>query len=228
MQRLGLFIGAAVLALAAPLRAQTADAVHIATYLEVGSASTREAVALATQYEQASRSDAGNVGVTALQEIGRPERFVVIETWTDQASFADHEKAAHTLDFREKLSAIHRSPYDQRVNRGFAVDSLPQTAGRSAIFVVTHVDVPGARREEAEALLKPLFAASRIAPGRVRYDIYQQLEPRMNHFTLFAVWDSRRALDAYGGTAHSRRFREALAPMLGALYDERLYHRMRP
>jgi quinol monooxygenase YgiN len=218
-----MLVGTAALLMTTPIRAQTADAVHVATYLEVRSASTSEAVALTAEYERATRADAGNIEVTALQEIGRPDRFVMMETWNDQASFADHEKAPHTLAFRQKLSALYRSPYDQRVNRGFAVDPSPRTAGPKAIFVVTHVDVPGARRQDAEAILRPLSEATRTDPGRVRYDVYQQMEPRMNHFTLLAVWDSQSALDAYGNTAHRLRFREALAPMLGALYDERLY-----
>jgi len=37
------------------------------------------------------------------------------------------------------------------------------------------------------------------------------------------VWKSRAALEAHEGAAHRARFRDTLAPMLGALYDERLY-----
>jgi quinol monooxygenase YgiN len=114
------------------------------------------------------------------------------------------------------------------VTHGFAIDPQPRAAGPNALYVATHVDVPGARREEAEALLKRLFEPSRIDPGHVRYDIYQQNEPRTNHFTIFAAWDNQRAFDAYGGTPHWLQFREALAPMLGALYDERLYRKIRP
>ena len=231
LQRRALLVAATVLLMTTSLRGQTADAldaVYVATYLDVRSMSTSEGAALATQYEHATRSDAGNVAVKALQEIGRSNRFVIVETWRDPAAFADHERAAHTLQFREKLRAIHRSPYDQRVNHGFAVDPLPQTSGSKAIYVVTHVDVPGARRQEAEILLKQLFEPSHVDPSHVRYDIYQQNEPRTNHFTILAVWNSRRAFDAYGGTPHWLQFREALAPMLGALYDERLYQTIRP
>jgi quinol monooxygenase YgiN len=46
---------------------------------------------------------------------------------------------------------------------------------------------------------------------------------RPNHFTVVEVWRDRAAFDAHGMAAHTRRFREQLAPMSGALYDERLY-----
>jgi len=223
MRRWGMLGAIAVILMAASHSEAAADAVYVATYLDVRSASTGEGAALAARYERATRSDAGNIGVEALQEIGRANRFVIIESWKDPAAFADHERAAHTLEFRGQLAAIHRSPYDQRVNHGFAVDPVPQAAGPKAIYVVTHVDVPGARREEAEALLKQLSPPSRNDAGHVRYDVYQQNEPRTNHFTLVAVWNDRRAMDAHGSTRHWLQFREALAPMLGALYDERLY-----
>ena len=214
---------AVLLTAVALLPAQSAEPVYVATYLEVRPATERQGAALAAQYTSATRAQAGNLRVEALQEIGRTNRLVILETWMDQAALAAHQKAAHTTEFRDRLRAVHRIPYDQRIHRGFAVDPMPAAAGRGTVHVVTHVDVPGARREEAEALLKRLFESSLKDTGHVRYDVHQQLEPRTNHFTVVAAWDSRRALDAYGGTAHWLQFREALGPMLGALYDERLY-----
>jgi quinol monooxygenase YgiN len=209
--------------LTTPLLAQTADAVYVATYLEARSASSEACAALAAQYVHATHADAGNVAVEALQDVGRPNRFVIVETWRDSASFAAHDKMSHTLEFRERLRLIHRSPYDQRVGRGFAVDPMPSAAGPKAVYVVTHVDVPGGQREPAEKLLRQLFESSRMNPGHVRYDIYQQDEPHTNHFTIFAVWQDRRAFETYGDSRDWREFREALAPLLGAPYDERLY-----
>jgi quinol monooxygenase YgiN len=213
---------------AAPLAAQTADGVYVATYFDVQPASVRQGAALVAEYARASRMDSGSTSVEAFQEIGRTHRFVVIEAWATSAAFTAHEQAPHTTDFRNRLKAIHRSPYDQRVNHGFAVDASRAAAGGDAVAVVTHVDVPGPRREEAEALLKRLAEPSRADAGHVRYDVYQQNDPRTNHFTVFAIWSSRAALDAYGATSHWLQFREALGPMLGALYDERLYTALRP
>jgi quinol monooxygenase YgiN len=46
---------------------------------------------------------------------------------------------------------------------------------------------------------------------------------RPNHFTVVEAWKDRNAFDAHGMAAHTRQFRDRLAPMSGALYDERLY-----
>jgi quinol monooxygenase YgiN len=213
---------------AAVLRAQGGEALYVAAYLEVRPASARQGAMLAAQYAGATRAAAGNLRIDALQEIGRNDRFVIVEAWKDQVSFEGHQKAAPTVRFREQLKSIQRGPYDQRLHRGFTVDPMPSAAGRNTIYVATHVDVPGARRLEAEALLKRLFEASLADTGRVRYDVYQQLDPRTNHFTMFAAWNSRAAFAAYGDTPHWLQYREALGPMLGALYDERLYQSVRP
>jgi polar amino acid transport system substrate-binding protein len=204
-----------------------ASMMRTVTYLDVRPASTAAALALAAQYERDTRADAGNMGVDAYQEIGRANRFVIVASWWDQAALADHEKTAHTLDFRQRLKAIQGAPYDQRVNRGFAIDPQPVPAGTGAVYVVTHVDVPGAFREQGEALLKTLSTASRASVGHVRYDVLQQVDPRMNHFSVVAVWSNRAAFDASGSTSHALAFREALAPLLGALYDERIYQPIR-
>jgi quinol monooxygenase YgiN len=200
-----------------------AAAVHVATYLEALPAARRDGAALIAQYARAAATDAGNLGVQALQESARADRFVIIESWRDQAAYGSHESADYTQAFREQFKAVQRAPIDARINRSFAVDALPRTAGPRAISVVTHVDVPGARREEAEALLLRLYAAIRKDPGNVRYDIYQQLEPRTNHFTVYAVWETQRDFEVSGSTPHGLQFRAALGPLLGALYDERIY-----
>jgi quinol monooxygenase YgiN len=212
---------------ASALIAQAPSGVYVATYLEVQPASARQGAELATRYANAARMQPGNVRVQALQELGQTNRFIIIEAWQDQPSFAAQSKAAHTIEFQDRLKPIQRSPYDQRLHRGFAIDPMPLDGGRNAVYVVTHVDVPGARREEAETLLRRLQQPSLKDTGRFRYDVYQQVEPRTNHFKVFAAWSSRGSFDAYGGTTHWLQFREALAPMLGALYDERLYQAIR-
>lgn len=201
---------------------------YVATYLDVKSASINAGAALSRQYVRATRAEAGNVSVNAFQEVGRPNRFVIIETWTDSAAFADHEKAAHVMGFRQKLTIINRSPYDQRVTHGFAVDPAPALAGPNAVYVVTHVDVPGAQREEAERVLKQLFESSHAGPGHVRFDIYQQDDPRTNHFTMFVAWSNRRAFEDYADSSQWLQFTQALAPLLGAPFDERLYRLLGP
>ena len=102
------------------------------------------------------------------------------------------------------------------------IDPRPAVTPRESVSVVTHVDVPPQRKDETEVLLKGLAEKSPKDEGNLRYEVFQQTASR-NHFTIFAVWKDRKAFDAHEMQAHTRQFREALGPMLGAPYDERLY-----
>jgi len=203
--------------------AQSDDtSVHVATYLDVQIRLTNQGISLIKQYRDATRMERGNSTVDVIQEIARPNRFVIIETWKDQPSFEAHERAEHTAQFRSNLKAIHSSPFDQRVHQGFAMDTRAPSTSPGMIFAVTHVDVPPPRTAETEMLLKAIAGESRKDQGNIRYDVFQQSAAR-NHFTIFEVWKNRNAFDSHEATAHTRQFREALGPMLGAPYDERLF-----
>ena len=200
----------------------------IATYIDVSPDFTPEAVALLKEYCVATAGEEGNAVIFVLQETSRPNRFVVVETWNVESAFQAHEAAPHTAEFRSRLRAIHNSPYDQRVHHAFAFAGRKEKS-EGLLYVVTHVDVPPPRREETEVLLTAEAARSRADDGNVSYDVYQQNAPRTNHFTVLAVWKDDAAFATHQAAPHTRQFREALGPMLGAPYDERLYqlHRSR-
>ncbi len=193
------------------------------TYVELQGAATKTGVALLKQYRDGARKEAGNVEAEIGQEIGRPNRFVLIEGWRDQSAFDAHEKADATARVRDALTAIQHNPPDQRVNIGF--DVAP-SAGQGAFIAETHIDVIPPRQAATEVALKAEAAATRKDPGNLRWDVFQQLAPRTNHFNVLAVWRAQKDFDKYATAAHSAQFRETMAPLLGALYDERLYKMM--
>ena len=199
------------------------NAVYVATYVDVQSVFLNQGAALIKEYRETTRAEKGNSGIDVVQETGRPSRSVVMEIWNDASSFEAHEKAGHTIQFRTKLKAIQNSPYDQRVHKGLAVDSRPWAPERGGVSVVTHVDVPPPSKDQAGVLLQRLAEESRKDEGNLRYDIFQESPSRTNHFTVFAVWKDRKAFDSHELKPHTLQFREAIAPMLGAPYDERLY-----
>src|SRR5262245_14657153 len=139
--------------------------IHVVTYVDVQPHHTADCIALLTEYRKSSQSEPGNAGLNVLQEIHRPNRFVVVEVWQDESSFQNHEGAAHTLRFRSSLKGIHNSPYDQRVHQSFAIGSPKPSESSEALCVVTHVDVPPPRREETEVLLRRAAEEGRNSEG---------------------------------------------------------------
>ena len=217
-----LFAMALLPALGAAARAEGAAPIHVATYIEIVAASVKDGAALLTQYRDASRKENGNMRAEVAREIGRPNRFVVLEVWKDQAAFEAHGKSASTSAFRDKLKTIHGAPHDERVHNTLNVGPNDAAGSKGAIIVVSHVDVPPPRKDECIAALNPLADGSRKGGGSQRFEVVQQTS-RPNHFTVVEAWKDKKAYDASRSADAQRQFRDKLGPMLGALYDERLY-----
>jgi quinol monooxygenase YgiN len=223
-----LTFGIAMVAAAATAQAQDGQngAVYVVTYVDVMPSSVTAGAVLVRQYRDASRKEDGSLRVEALHEIGRPNRFAIVESWKDKAARDAHVQAASTTQFRDKLRPIENAPYDERVNNGLYVGPAQgqdaDANAKDAIYVVTHVDVVPTSKDGCMELLKGMRADTPKDAGNLRYDVLQQPN-RLNHFTVVETWANPEGLDGHAMAAHTRAFREKLSPMAGALYDERFY-----
>ena len=195
---------------------------YVIAYLEVMPTAATEGAALAREMRDAMRREAGNLRAEAAQRIGRPNQFVILSAWKDQAALDAHAKAGPTAPLDDKLKRIENAPADARVTFPWSVGPLPASLGADAVLVVTHVDVIPPQREMTAALLKQHAEDGRQEPGNLRFEALTQTN-RQNHFTVIEGWASRDAAQAHGMNAATRAFREKIAPAIGALYDERLY-----
>ena len=202
--------------------ARAADHAYVVSYVDAMPATRDKAAVLIRQFANASRKDTGNVRFEILGQIGRPGLFAILETWTDMQALTAHAEAAHTKAFREQLQPLLRAPYDERPHHVLSVGAAPAVEDKGAIYVVTHVDVPGKFQVEGSAAVKQLTEASRGDPGNLRFDGLTQTS-RPNHMTVIEVWADQKTVDAHAMAAHTKLFREKLHPMSGSLYDERLY-----
>ena len=134
--------------------------IFIATYIDIKRSLTVEGVVLLGSYREASLREPGIESMDAFQETSRTNRFVIIESWKDQSAFEAHERAEPAVQFRARLDAIHSSPCDQRLHKTFAIGRESEVTA-NALCVVTHVDVPPPRKDEAEVLLRRLAGESR-------------------------------------------------------------------
>jgi len=77
-----------------------------------------------------------------------------------------------------------------------------------------------------DQILKRYTEGTRAESGLQRLEILQTLPPHTNHFTVVESWTDAAAWQAHQKAATAQAYREGLAPMLGALYDERAYRQM--
>jgi quinol monooxygenase YgiN len=198
---------------------------YVVTYFEVAPAASRKTGGLLRQFSAATRREAGNVEFLALREITRPGRFALVEAWQDKAALDAHGAAMKALG--DKLQASFASPFDAR--QFWTLSVAPPAVGAdlgNAVYVLTHVDVFPAGKDQVAALLKQQVDDSRKDGGALRFDAVIQ-DARPNHFHLLEAWANRGARDAHALADHTRQFRAKLVPFEGALYDERLFEAVR-
>jgi quinol monooxygenase YgiN len=230
MRIFSLILGLSTSALIASASLRAEDAVnaptYLVTYFEVAPNAATQTADLLRQYAGASHTEDGNASVDAFEEIGRPNRFAMVEAWRDKKAVEAHGSSPATNHFRERLQPLLASPLDVRPSGALSVAAPKGPAGADAIFVLTHVDVVPTGKDQGIVLVKELAEAGRKNAANLRFDVLQQ-DSRPNHFTLVETWRDRSAFDANVTAAHTKDFRQKLTPLSGALYDERLYQALR-
>jgi quinol monooxygenase YgiN len=224
MLRLLALAGLAVTLLGQPMALAQNVSFYAVTYIEVGPILSKVGAAALRTYGSAARKDDGNMGIDLLQRIDEPNQFVVISAWVDQKAFEAHLTKDHTKTMQAKIADIDAAPADTRTHHALSV--APIKPGRDNVVVVTHVDVIPPQKDNGAAALKQLAADSRSHSGNLQFDVLQQTD-RANHFTVIEAWNSRGAFNVHVMQKSTREFRAKLAPMSGALYDERIYKLLR-
>ena len=219
MFRLIALAGIAIFA-AGGARAADEATLFTVAYIEVGPVLAKLGAATLRSYRDAAESNQGVVSLEVYQRVERPNQLIVLGAWSGPMAFEANQGSEPTKKLNEKLATMLAAPPDVRQHA--SVTLAPIKAGKDPIMVVTHVDVIPAQKDAALDVLKKLADDSRRQPGNERFDVWQQKD-RPNHFTLVETWSNRGALDLHAMQKDTREFRSKLAPMLGALYDERVY-----
>jgi len=223
-------VGLATLVMGAPIDA-SAEApgrppieghIHTATYVEVMPTATAASVAELRRYRETARRENGNLRCEVVSRIGQAHQLVILEVWQDEKAWEAHARSANTTSLRERIQAIRNTPIDERVHVAVSVGPLRPGPAGDAVYVVTHVDVIPPRKDDGLAALRQLGEDSRDRAGNVRFEVVQQTN-RPNHFTVVEIWKDAKAVEGHSMAEPTRRFRDALGPMSGALYDERLF-----
>lgn len=228
IQQLIFVLAALVLGTARPLCAEETvnGPVYIVTYFDVAPAAAQQSAAIAGEFAAASRKEDGNAGFEVFEEIERPSRFAILETWRDKKALDAHNAGPAATAFRGKLQPLMIGGFGVRPHGGLSVAAPKGQGSAEAIHVLTHVDVFPVHKDQAIELVKAQADAARKDDGNLRYDVVQW-DGHPNHFTLVELWRDRKAFDASVTAPHNKEFRDKLTPLEGALYDERLYQVVR-
>lgn len=195
---------------------------YVMTYVEVVPTATARAIAALKEYRDASRKESGAQSIDVYQEKGQSHRFVVSEVWKDRQTEDGHHKAAAMSDLVQKLKPIELGPLDIRIHQAHSV-TPPRAPNANDVIIISHVDVFGGNVAKLIGLLNVLGEQSRKDNGVVRYEILDEVPAHPNHFRMLEEWTTPAAWEAHDLAQHTQAYREALMPMLGTPYDQRLY-----
>jgi quinol monooxygenase YgiN len=208
------------LGFAGPANAQD-NAYYRVTYIEVAPSAAAEAVELLVPYAETSLNAGGNQLFQVLQRIGQTNHFVILESWGSTDTQAAHTDSDYANKFRDALEPLLLSPPDSRPHSELFTAGVA-SLGSGDVFVVTHVDVLPPYTDTLVKLVNTLVPTSRLEEGNANFYVWV-VNGQPNHMTVVEAWKSLDALERHWLAAHTRAFRSDLAPLNGALYDERLY-----
>ena len=199
-------------------------AVYAMIYLDVSTDWVLQGAGLIKQYRDISRREAGNLEFTVLQERTRPNRFAIVEGWSDLRSMDAHAKGADAKRFGFMLEAIRNSPPDQHVLEAFAI-APAKSAPAGAVYMIQHVDIAfRGFGSPVQVAFKALAGPSQKEAGALRYDVYEEPDPHLNHFSIVAAWTNEKAYEDHEAAPYMKQFRAAIAQTgKGNLYDQRIY-----
>jgi quinol monooxygenase YgiN len=216
---------AAVPAQPAPSQPVPPQPVYVVAYVDVLASAAPRAEASLRQYRGASRGEPGAPRIDLYSQKGRASGFAIVEFWRDGAAYDTHLKSAAIERLRRDLQPLQLAPMDARVQTAYSVDP-PMTEGKNALTLLVHVDVIATFLPDYERIAKNYLDGTRGESGLLGLEVLQTLPPHPNHLTVIERWRDTATLEAHQQAANARTYREALNPMLGALYDERIYRKV--
>jgi len=196
---------------------------YLMTYVEVVPSASARAIAMMKEYRDATRKEPGANFVDIYQEAGQTHRFILSEIWQNRAMAKAHSDGPLVAALAAKIKPIEIGPSDLRIHQAHMV-TPPKAPKANDVFIISHVDVAG-QGNLGKLITMPntLSEASQKDNGMVRYEILDEVPAHANHFRVYEEWSSMAAWEAHNLAPHAQAYHDALLPLLGTPYDQRLY-----
>jgi len=207
---------------AAPQLARADVQQYVVVYIELAPGSEASGERILDGLAQVAFT-AGALRFDVDKEVQRSNFYVLIETWSNQATYDAFLNSNTAQELFTQLAQVQIAPSDER-------DGTLIQAGKAAIApahggeieVVTHIDVIPTFLNQARPLILQFVADSANDPGVTEF-LLVSWDGITNHFQLIERYDTKRAFDLHVSNQHTVQFRNSLQPFIGAPYDERVY-----
>jgi quinol monooxygenase YgiN len=223
-----LLVAAILAILAAPAWGQTDTRQYAVTYVDFKPADAKAGARVLDDLAAHALSRGGAVRFQVMQQVGRPNLFVLFGIWNHALAYEAYKSSLATQSILARLTPRLGAPLDERPGNllGGSVPSPTRHAAARQIAVITHLDIIPTFVDQARPVLDKYMADSPGDPG-VLTSAMLSWTPTTNHFQLVEVFADQRAYDSHLSAQHTVDFRTNLQPTIGAPYDARVY-KVRP
>jgi quinol monooxygenase YgiN len=162
-------------------------------------------IELCKQHVAASREDEGNIAFDLMESATDSTKFLIFETWADQASLDKHSASQHFADIVPQTSALATTVLQQ-------MQAGAEPEGDFVLRLNCPTTVSAENREAVIALCKELVASSLADEGNIAYDLYLSTTDPAK-MLIFETWKDQESLDKHSAAEHFTR----LVPQIQAL-----------
>ena len=154
-------------------------------------------IELCKQHVAASLEDEGNIAFDLMESATDSTKFLIFETWADQASLDKHSASRHFADIVPQTSALATTVLQQ-----MQADAEPE--GEYVLRLNCPTTVTEETREAVIELCKELVASSLTDEGNIAYDLYISCSDPCR-MLIFETWKDQESLDKHSAAEHFTR-----------------------
>lgn len=184
---------------------KAAEPIRLNCLVSVAAENRDQYIELCKQHVAASREDEGNIAFDLMESATDSSKFLIFETWADQASLDKHSASQHFADIVPQTSALATTVLQQ-------MQAGVEPEGDFVLRLNCPTTVSAENREAVIALCKELVASSLADEGNIAYDLYlSTTDP--SKMLIFETWKDQESLDKHSAAEHFTR----LVPQIQAL-----------
>ncbi len=154
-------------------------------------------IELCMQHVAASLEDEGNIAFDLMESATDSTKFLIFETWADQASLDKHSASQHFADIVPQTSALATTVLQQ-------MQAGVEPEGDFVLRLNCPTTVTEETREAVIELCKELVASSLQDEGNIAYDLFISCSDPCK-MLIFETWKDQASLDKHSAAEHFTR-----------------------
>ena len=192
-----ILVAASLLMLVSCAPKKAAEPIRLNCLVTVAAENRDQYIELCKQHVAASLEDEGNIAFDLMESATDSTKFLIFETWADQASLDKHSASQHFADIVPQTGAL-ASTVLQQMQEG------AEPEGEFVLRLNCPTTVSAENRDSIIVLCKELVASSLADEGNIAHDLFlSTTDP--SKMLIFVTCKDQESLDKHSAAEHFTR-----------------------